>query len=123
MSDTPGPNITYSIPDISRLACQSSASCHPFLTIFGLIYVTLYLFLVIVPTICDNADRYKRRKGPLLDTFGGERRRNEVDLEKGGEGSGKGFREVKYESRIDLEKKEEKGGEWWHSGADMSCRS
>ena len=86
--------MSHYAPSLYTLSCQSRSSCHPFLLVFGLIYVLLFVSLILLPTCFDRADRYRRRRGPELATLGGGRK--ERDLENGEAG----FRAVRYESTV-----------------------
>ena len=55
---------------MSRFGCTTPTSCHPYLLIFGLLYVALFIGIVIIPDIFDRADwnhNQRQRGGPIRE--------------------------------------------------------
>ena len=74
------------------LGCSTVNSCHPFLLVFGLIYVGLFVALVMLPTIFDRADWSRRQRGPVLASLRPRTPKRAADPEAATD-----FRAIRYE--------------------------
>ena len=74
------------------LGCTTPNSCHPFLLVFGLIYVALFVALILVPTLFDRADLKRQKRSSKLASLESKKKVRDTESDPG-----TSFRAVRYE--------------------------